>query len=427
VDLAKLIYRVCTEASLAPVALLGLESSAERVAENAMRGEVTDVPWTIRNAGQAQVTDFQARIVSPWKDATEKCRLSAAAPSLKVGGELKMQAGLFVPADPPRRLMPYLLEIRGKAGDAPFTVAVPVDVQVGTPLNVTVSPTRIFRGMDRRIKVTVSNNLPENVKLTLQLNAPPKVKATPDSVAFDVPGKSASEQPVTMAFDKNVTIGDLRIPYMVRSDDARFNAKGSFELMVSDPVPQVSIKRAQTPPAIDGKLDDPAWQTPPLIPELRLLANGDPATEKTAVWAVYDGKGLYVAMRCSESRMDEVIAKFTDRGSPLYQEDDVELFVLPPETRRVYQFAVNPLGTRSDNFGDKADWRAAAQRGEKEWTVEVFIPYSAMGLSQPLAAGIPWGMQFGRQRPRKSSRETTSWTPGPAFISKEGFGEIFLE
>lgn len=105
----------------------------------------------------------------------------------------------------------------------------------------------------------------------------------------------------------------------------------------------------------------------------------------------------------------------------------MELFILPPETQRVYQFAINPLGTRSDNFGNKADWRAAAQRGDKDWTVEVFIPYSALGLSQPPGAGTPLGMQFGRQRPRKANRETTSWTPGQAFISKEGFGEIVFE
>jgi hypothetical protein len=427
VDLAKLVYRVRVEASLAPVAVLGLESNADRAVENAIRGEVMNVAWTLRNGGPGGVTDLQARIVSPWREVAEKCQLSAAAPSLEKGGEVRLQAGLFVPADPPRRLMPYLLEIRAKASDAPFTVAVPVDVQVGTPLAVSVAPTRVFRGMERKIKVTVTSSLPENAKLTLQLKVPAKVKAAPDSIAFEIPGKGASEQPLTMVFDKNVTIGDLRIPYTVTSSDARFNVKGSFALLVGDPVPQLSIKRVPTPPHIDGKLDDPVWQSPPLIPELRLLANGGPATEKTAVWAAYDDNGLYVAMRCAESRMDEIVAKFVDRGSPLYQEDDVELFILPQGTQRVYQFAINPLGTRSDNFGDKADWKAAAQRGENEWTVEVFIPYSVMGLSQPPAAGLPWGMQFGRQRPHKPNRETTSWTPGQAFISKEGFGEILFE
>ena len=431
VDLAKLLYRVRSEASLAPAALLGVESNTERVVENAARGGVADVPWTVRNAGQAGVTDLQARIVSSWKEALEKPGFSKkpgfCPPSLGKGAEIEMQASLFIPADPPRRLMPYLLEIRGKAGDAPFTVAVPVDAQVGEPLSVAVTPTRIFRGLDRKLQVKVANNLPENASLTLKFNPPPKVKANPETLSFDVPGKGASVQPATLAFDQAVAMGDLRIPYAVTSSDARFNMKGSFDLLVSDPVPQLGIKRTPAPPTIDGKLDESVWQTAPLIPELRLLVGGGPAAQKTAVWAAYDDKGLCIALRCGESRMDEVIAKFTDRGSPLYQEDDVELFILPADTQRVYQFAINPLGTRSDNFGNKTDWQAAAQRGEKEWTVEVFIPYAAIGLSQPPAAGVPWGMQFGRQRPRTGNRETTSWTAGTSFISKQGFGEILFE
>jgi CRP-like cAMP-binding protein len=35
-------------------------------------------------------------------------------------------------------------------------------------------------------------------------------------------------------------------------------------------------------------------------------------------------------------------------------------------------------------------------------------------------------MQFGRQRPRESHRETTSWTRCPYFASKDAFGEIAL-
>jgi len=55
----------------------------------------------------------------------------------------------------------------------------------------------------------------------------------------------------------------------------------------------------------------------------------------------------------------------------------------------------------------------------------VAIPYSAIGLTGPPPSGIAWGMQFGRQQ--KSKGETTSWTPGAAFISKEGLGEVVFE
>ncbi len=100
-------------------------------------------------------------------------------------------------------------------------------------------------------------------------------------------------------------------------------------------------------------------------------------------------------------------------------------FLQPPEASQVFQLAINAKGAISDNFGNKSDWQAAAQRAEKDWTGEVFIPYTAIDLSRPLVQGTTWGMQFGRQQ--KSKGETTSWTPGSAFIAKEGVGEVVFE
>ncbi|MBU0606433.1 MAG: hypothetical protein KKI08_01050, partial [Armatimonadetes bacterium] len=220
-------------------------------------------------------------------------------------------------------------------------------------------------------------------------------------------------------------LGEARVNFTITSDQPQFNTTGSVEVLVSDPVPQLPIKPTAAPPTIDGKLIEAVWQLPPLIPELRLLADGSPATEKTSVWMTYDKQGVHVAMRCQESQMGKLVAKYSQRGDPLYLDDDVELFILPTEGSRVYQFAINALGTQSDNFGNKADWQAAAQRGADEWTVEAFIPFAAIGLTGPPAGGLPWGMQFGRQQ--KAKRETTSWTPGAAFISKDSLGEIVFE
>jgi hypothetical protein len=355
----------------------------------------------------------------------EKCQISPTTEALTSGQEIRLPADLYVPADPPRLLMPYLLELRGQANGTPFTVAVPVDVPAGTPLAVEVLPRRAFRGQERRYNVTVKNRLAEGAKVTFQFDPPPQVQVSPEAVPLELPGQGTAEQFVNLTLEQGVAIGDLQLPYRVTSDDARFNTQGSVELTVGDPVPQAGIRRAETPPVIDGRLVESVWSAAPLIPELRLLANGGPATEKTTVWAAYDDQGLYVALQCRESQMGQVAAQYVERGSPLYLDDDVELFIQPPGSPRVYQFAINSLGTQSDNFGNKADWKAAARRAEQEWTVEVFIPYVALGVTGPPGPGLSWGMQFGRQQ--KPQREITSWTPGPAFISKEGFGEVVFE
>jgi hypothetical protein len=424
VDLAKLIYRARTGASCAPAALLSLALDGKRTIENCPRGETATVGWGVTSAGRSQLTGLRVTVLSPWPEVAEKCAVGAVSGSVAAGQSVAINAKLFIPPDPPRRLMPFLLSVQGKPGGSPFTVAAPVDLVVGSPVTVSVQPERAFRGQERRVRLTVRNHLAAG-KLTLRFTPPPKVKLTPAEVTVAVPAQAAVEQLVTLSLEQSVAIGELRIGYSVAGDDARFNSQGSVQFLVGDPVPQVAIKRVPAAPTVDGKLTDAIWQAPPLIPELRLLANGGPASEKTAVWATYDGTGLYVVFRCLDSQMTKLVAKYAERGSPLYLDDDIEVFVLPSGGKQVFQFAVNALGAQSDNFGNKAEWKAAAFRGETEWIVEVSIPYKALGLDGPPGPGLPWGVQFGRQQ--KAKGETTSWTPGPAFISKEGFGEVLFE
>ena len=233
------------------------------------------------------------------------------------------------------------------------------------------------------------------------------------------------ERVVTVTLAENARLGELYLPYEIVSDNARFGAQGRIVLKVSEPVPRVTISRMEAEPEIDGDLSETAWQGEPTIAELRLLAGGGAATEKTSVWVAYDDRGLYVAFRCAESQMDLLQATLIQRGDPLYRDDDVEIFVLPPGAPSALQFAVNALGTIGDNFGNEAEWTGAARQLEGAWTVEVFMPYEAVGVDQTPKQGTPWAVQFGRQQ--KAKGETTAWTPGRAFNVPEGFGEVVFE
>ena len=425
VDLAKLVHRARVAASHAPLAVLGLSLDGKRVVESCPRGDATTVEWRVTPGNKQTLDGLGCTVLSPWPEVAGKCAMEALPDSAASGERATLAVALFVPPDPPRRLMPFALMLTGKAGGARFSIALPADLVAGSPVTVTRRPGRAFRGKERQVELTVRNHLPETAELVLELDPPTTVTLTPAALTVEIPPRSSTTQRVTMVLREAVPIGTLRIGYTVEADDARFSTRGSIEFLVGDPVPQVALKQTGTAPTIDGKLTDAAWQAPPLIPELRLLANGGPATERTSVWATYDDGGLYVAFRCRESQMPKLVAKYVDRGSPLYRDDDVELFLMPTGSKQVFQFAVNALGIRSDNFGNKTDWRAAAQRDEAEWTVEVFIPYATVGTEGPPGPGLPWGMQFGRQQ--KAIAETTSWTPGPAFISKEGFGEVVFE
>ena len=194
---------------------------------------------------------------------------------------------------------------------------------------------------------------------------------------------------------------------------------------MGDPVPTARIKRAPAAPEIDGSLDEAVWQGEPVVANMNLLRGGKPATEQTTVWMTYGDAGVYIAFRCADSAMDKIKAEYTERGDPIYRDDDVEIFILPPDARSAFQFAVNPLGTISDNFGNTADWRGAAKQLDDAWTVEVLIPWEAVEVDGVPEAGSSWAVQFGRQQKLKA--ETTSWTPGVAFNRPEGFGVVVFD
>ena len=420
VDLAKLIQRARTATSFAPAALLELTSNAERVVPGAARGTSVATPWAISATGGEQVVEVQFDVLSPWPDLSARCRVEQAGDDVGT-----LLAHLRFPQEPPRPLIPYLLRARGEAGGEPFTLAVPVDLVAGKPLEVAVLPERVFRGGERRLNLTVSNRLGFGGAVTLKFGPPPKVKIDPEETQIDLPPGGSAKLSVTAVLEPLVSLGELRIPFQVAGEDARFQTTDSILVVVAESVPQARIKRAAQRPTIDGELTDAAWQDPPTIPQLARLANGDPVTEQTAVWVTYDDSGLYFAYRNDESQMDKLVARFTERGAPLYQDDDVEVFLHPAGSKRTYQFAVNPLGTRGDDSGNSSDWLAAAAQAEGVWAVEVFIPFSAIGMTGPPAEGVPLGMQVGRQQ--KARKETSSWAPGKAFRSVESFGEVLFE
>ena len=62
----------------------------------------------------------------------------------------------------------------------------------------------------------------------------------------------------------------------------------------------VAARRAKTPPAIDGILDDPVWREAPSVTGFRTWTPdfGLTMVGETTVHAAYDGENLYFAFRC---------------------------------------------------------------------------------------------------------------------------------
>jgi len=106
---------------------------------------------------------------------------------------------------------------------------------------------------------------------------------------------------------------------------------------------------------IDGRLDEHSWQKAPKSPRFVDLVTGKPAQLDTRMAAVWDDENLYVGFWVEEP---QVQAKLTKRDSPIYLENDVEVFIAGKDG--YYEFEINALGTVYEVF---FIWQDAYNKG----------------------------------------------------------------
>ncbi|MEN9934490.1 MAG: hypothetical protein RLZZ387_1069 [Chloroflexota bacterium] len=113
--------------------------------------------------------------------------------------------------------------------------------------------------------------------------------------------------------------------------------------------------RVDTPPAIDGRLDEPCWQRAPRSPRFADLISGRPAVHDTRAAVLWDDEHLYLGYWVEEPF---VRAAFTERDAPIWHENDVELFIAGADA--YYELEINALGTIYEVL---FVWEEAYERG----------------------------------------------------------------
>ena len=96
---------------------------------------------------------------------------------------------------------------------------------------------------------------------------------------------------------------------------------------------------------IDGRLDEDSWKKAPKSPRFVDLVTGESALLDTRMAALWDDKNLYIGFWVEEPHVQ---AKFTERDSPVYMENDVEVFIAGKDC--YYEFEINALGTVYEVF-----------------------------------------------------------------------------
>jgi hypothetical protein len=169
----------------------------------------------------------------------------------------------------------------------------------------------------------------------------------------------------------------------------------------------IRAERVERPLRVDGVLDDEPYAAVQPISDFiqQEPREGEPTTEPTEVWVLFDQEHLYISARCRDSRPDRIVANDMRReGRNITQNDNVSIIIDTFYDRRNgYEFLVNPVGGMVDNqITDERDinrdwnavWAARTQRGPEGWSVEIAIPFRSLRYRS--AGTQVWGINIRR-------------------------------
>lgn len=187
---------------------------------------------------------------------------------------------------------------------------------------------------------------------------------------------------------------------------------------ISGGKPKAEAASIAAPPVIDGDISEAAWQG---LPEMLIDSHKDDGSKsgiKTTAKIARDSTNIYLAIRCDEPLMADIKDSVVARGGPVWDENEVEIFLDPLCTRKAFrQILVNSLGTVAefkDDGNGSAAWesnaRAAVKKGVDSWTVEIAVPVSSV-TDKPVRSGDIWGLNICRFRPVAKPAEYTCWSP----------------
>lgn len=149
-------------------------------------------------------------------------------------------------------------------------------------------------------------------------------------------------------------------------------------------------KYLEHPPRIDGILAPGEWEQATHLAPFWYLKEQREADFRTEAYIAYTSEGIYAAFDCEDPEPERIHAQEFRRNADLSRDDYVELAVEPSglSDAEPYLFRVNPLGTQYDqlpggsasNLRWRGDWKAAAARHERGWSVEIFIPFRMLRI-----------------------------------------------
>ena len=184
----------------------------------------------------------------------------------------------------------------------------------------------------------------------------------------------------------------------------------------------ITATRASGPIALDGVLDEPAWQSAPIAKDF--LQNepreGQPATFDTEVRVLYDEEALYFGVFAKDDAPADAIVSDLKKDFNTAA-SDAFLIVIDTfsDERNGFEFATNPAGAKWDaqmsNEGREVNanwdgiWDVRTKLAANGWYAEIRIPFKTLKFTD--ADPQRWGLNFQRRLRRRN--EESYWAPLP--------------
>lgn len=190
----------------------------------------------------------------------------------------------------------------------------------------------------------------------------------------------------------------------------------------------ITLPRFDTPPQIDGILDNPLWQKAAVLENFTQYEpkEGDAPSEKTIAYLAYDENNLYIAVRCYDSDPDAIRACLTQRDK-VEGDDEVTIYLDTfSDKKRAFAFKLNPCGIQTDGIYTEVRRRGRGRSSfdqiDRNWDtffqgnasidsegyiVEMAIPFKSLRF--PNSDEQTWGFQIVRNIRRKN--EEITWRP----------------
>ena len=193
--------------------------------------------------------------------------------------------------------------------------------------------------------------------------------------------------------------------------------------------PTLTATQVETPPVLDGEVrGDAAWSLAVAATGFRQTTpdEGEPATERTEVFLVYDDETLYVGVVCHDREPEGIIVSDSRRDASLSETDSFQLiFDTYADRQGGFVFGTNPAGIEFDgqvtgtpsgglssgnsfNRNWDAAWEVRTAIGDYGWSAEFAIPFRSLRFPRE---GGAWGVNFQRNIRRRN--ESAYWAPLP--------------